>query len=328
MQSIAPGHANLNGSAERHEIGRNGSFWMPEKTGFTKSSVPNKFSKDSSSAKNALRDLGPKASSSDNGPRSASNEFSLSKENFSKKAKNNSLFNGRGDSIAKTISAPSSKSSNGNKNLRIQPNLGFNHYAPHSKLLSQNHFSGKITGHNTSHIISARSPSRNLNLEQSNRRSDEQESDSTFDGGGFSGDDGTKSAYDYGMHSYINANLMNLISVDLENKNNEVSHFAKDLVDLFGDKILPRISSSEFSGKEIFRFSLDMPDGKTLGVRFQKGSDGSTLCFINPDGVFKDFLNKIARAMEKSVNRDENTLKVLQFDSFAQMDHYFNNYSS
>ena len=87
MQSIAPGHANLNGSAERHEIGRNGSFWMPEKTGFTKSSVPNKSSKDSSSARNALRDLGPKVSSSDNGPRSVSNEFSLSKKIFPKKPK-------------------------------------------------------------------------------------------------------------------------------------------------------------------------------------------------------------------------------------------------
>ena len=45
-------------------------------------------------------------------------------------------------------------------------------------------------------------------------------------------------------------------------------------------------------------------------------------------GVFKDFLKKIALAMEKSLNRNENMLNVLQFDSFAQMDHHFNNYSS
>ena len=51
MQSIAQ-HANLNGSAERHEIGRNGSFWMPEKTGLL-NQVFNKSSKDSSSARNA-----------------------------------------------------------------------------------------------------------------------------------------------------------------------------------------------------------------------------------------------------------------------------------
>ena len=326
MQSIAPGHANISGSAERHEIGRNGSFWMPEKTHFTKTSATNKSSKDASSVKDAPRDLGTKASSSDKGSRSVSKEFYLSKDNSSKKAKKSTVFNGRGNSPGETISVALSKSSSGDKNLRIQPNIGFNQYATQSKLLIQNELPAKISAHNKSQSTSSRLTCRNL--KQTNIKSDEQCSDSTFDEGGFRENAGTKSALNYGMSNYINANLMNLISVDLANKNNDVSHFAKNLVNLFGDKILPRISSSEFSGKKIFRFSLDMPDGKTLGVRFQKDPEGSTLCFINPGGVFKDFLNKIALAMEKSLNRNENMLNVLQFDSFAQMDHHFNNYSS
>lgn len=326
MQSIAPGHANISGSAERHEIGRNGSFWMPEKTRFTKTSSTNKSSKDASSAKDVLRDLGTKASSSGKGSRSVSKEFNISKENSSNKAKKNTVFNGRGKSLGETISVTLSKNSSGNENLRIQPNIGFNQYATHSKMLIQNVLPVKISAHNKLQSTSSRLPLRNL--KQTNVKSDEQGSDSKFDEGSFRENAGTKSALDQGMFSYINANLMNLISVDLENKNNDVSCLAKDLVNLFGNKILPRISSTEFSGKRVFRFSLDMPDGKTLGVRFQKDPEGSTLCFINPDGVFKDFLNKIAIAMEKSLNRNENMLKILQFNSFAQMDHHFNNYSS
>ena len=51
-----------------------------------------------------------------------------------------------------------------------------------------------------------------------------------------------------------NANLMNFISVDLENKNNDVSHFAKDLVDLFGDKILPKFHRPSSQERKYFVF--------------------------------------------------------------------------
>ena len=36
MNSVSRGHANIHGSVDRHEIGKNGSFWMPEKSRFIK----------------------------------------------------------------------------------------------------------------------------------------------------------------------------------------------------------------------------------------------------------------------------------------------------
>ena len=98
------------------------------------------------------------------------------------------------------------------------------------------------------------------------------------------------------------------------------------LKNFFGDTLLPRISHFCRQGKEVVRFSVDLPNGNPLGVRLQKTDDSYSLCLISPEKKSCDLLTKMSAGLKSIFSSNQTSLKVFHFKSFAEMDDHFSAY--
>ena len=110
-------------------------------------------------------------------------------------------------------------------------------------------------------------------------------------------------------------------------KSEEDTNLTDRLVEYFGGKILPKISTSKFNGKKIYRFALDLPGGNSVGIRLQCDESKSTLCYIAPKNTLTSAISKITEAMKSFLKKENKQLYVHHFESFSQMDLHFKNYS-
>ena len=119
------------------------------------------------------------------------------------------------------------------------------------------------------------------------------------------------------------------LSSDLEESDTESPNFDSKssmlgkLKSFFGDTLLPRISHFCKNGKEVVRFSVDLPDGNPLGIRLQKKDQSYSLCLISPENSSSEILMNMTSGLKSIFSSNNHSLKLFHFNSFAQMDAYF-----
>jgi hypothetical protein len=116
---------------------------------------------------------------------------------------------------------------------------------------------------------------------------------------------------------------------DLEESDTESPNFDSKssmlgkLKSFFGDTLLPRISHFCKDGKEVVRFSVDLPDGNPLGIRLQKKDQSYSLCLISPQNSSSEILMNMTSGLKSIFSSNKHSLKLFHFNSFAQMDAHF-----
>ena len=317
MNSVSPGHANIHGSVDRHEIGKNGSFWMPEKS---------KFIKAQGNTKNNPSQFHPPKSKPDSSkttqPRFAKQASSVSIKDSSVKPDNlNQIHND------KVLKSPILQ----NKNLRTSSKFSTRQPANASTIPEIRERVGASSLNNLhsvrhgTHFQQAR-PSKNRSSFSSpvDDMPMSEVNDRFFD---------ENSRQDRGMENafkrYMSATASHYphdLSISSP-KSEEDTNLTDRLVEYFGGKILPKISTSKFNGKKIYRFALDLPGGNSVGIRLQCDESKSTLCYIAPKNTLFTAISKITEAMKSFLTTENKQLDVHHFESFSQMDLHFKNYS-
>ena len=323
MQSPVPANSNINGSAERHQIGRNGSFWMPEKMAASKP-VSRNFVETLSQSSDlvSIKQTSEKSPSpsSERGVPSRTKPFNKTPPSpVGKNSNQDSLFRGVRET---TLPTNQMALANVTSTPVGQPATIASHSVPLALVrdASPYLFPTKISRAN-SHKKSFSNESGNKLANSSNIL------DTMSDSGDFNSDRGTESASRYMLSASNTLNFLNLASESFDDKQLSESPLAKVLINFFGNKVLPKISFTKISDKEVFRFALDLPNGKTLGVRLQNENHKSTLCFISPNLDSDNLIQKIGRCLEKTLSNRGKKFDLHHFKSFSHMDSHFKNYS-
>ena len=317
MNSVSPGHANIHGSVDRHEIGKNGSFWMPEKS---------KFIKAQDKTKNNPSQFHPPKSKPDsskaNQPRFAKQASSVSIKDSSVKPDNLNQIHSD-----KVLKSPLLQ----NKNLRTNSKFSTRQQTITSTIPEIRERVGASSPNNLhsvrhgTHYQQAR-PSKNRSSFSSpmDDMPKSEVNDRFFDDNSRQ-DRGMENAF-RGYMSATASHYPHDLSISSQ-KSEEDTNLTDRLVEYFGGKILPKISTSKFNGKKIYRFALDLPGGNSVGIRLQCDESKSTLCYIAPKNSVVTAISRITEAMKSFLATENKQLDVHHFESFSQMDLHFKNYS-
>lgn len=314
MQSFPPANAILKSSVDRHQIGKTGSFWLPPKASF----------KAQSGQKSQV------LSENKNNPKDFKNSFSIS---TSQKSNSSKQFSNGNDSTAnpkkdftfhkpelssKVISVKLPNTSN------IKSNKINNQITSFATSSAQKVFSSNTGAVNDfAGFINNSTKLRPPHLSKSDlaKMGMDQELGSRYDQ---SSSDGAR----YAFNLLMDLNSFQLSS-DVEESDTESQNFDSKssmlgkLKSFFGDTLLPRISHFCKNGKEVVRFSVDLPDGSPLGIRLQKKDQSYSLCLISPRNNSSEILMNMTSGLKFIFSSNKHNLKVFHFNSFAQMDAHF-----
>ena len=313
----SPANALLQGSADRHQIGRNGSFWLPPKSSFDGKSD---FSKDLKENNQKVHSTLPQSS-----PKPSAGESLVSRDSLNDSTSSLQSNKNKGAANSSPVTKPSrvlSRAQTGNS--AVIPERGsLMHNALESSFRASNINSTVL---NTSESVVVSSKQENhARLKKSSKEGincnafDEKENHSNSGG--------TKNAF----HLVMDLNTYQIPSkfgVDEEEvyENSSQPSIINKLKNFFGDTLLPRISHFCRQGKKVVRFSVDLPNGNPLGVRLQKTDDSYSLCLISPEKKSCDLLTKMSAGLKSIFTSNQTNLKVFNFQSFAEMDDHFSAY--
>jgi len=314
MQSSPPANALLNSSVDRHQIGKTGSFWLPPKASFKAQSGQNS----------------QVLSENKNNPQDFKNSFPTS---TSQKSNSSKQFTNRSDSPA-----------NSKKDLTIhKPELSskvISVKSPNTSNIKSNKINNQITSFAASSaqkVFSSNTGSVNDLAGYTNNstklRSPRLSKSDLAKGGmnqklSFSHDQSSSDGARYAFNLLMDLNSFQLKS-DLEESDTESPNFDSKssmlgkLKSFFGDTLLPRISHFCKDGKEVVRFSVDLPDGNPLGIRLQKKDQSYSLCLISPQNSSSEILMNMTSGLKSIFSSNKHSLKLFHFNSFAQMDAHF-----
>ena len=317
MNSVSPGHANIHGSVDRHEIGKNGSFWMPEKS---------KFIKTQSETKNSPITFHTPKSKADSSKFTQS-RFAKQASNVSTKEpsvksgdlqqiQNNKILNSS-QLTNKSFGTSSKFSSRQPVNKSVIPEIM---ERGEGRSLNKLHSVGQKTHFHQIRPSSKRSTFSSLSDVMPKNE---------INNGDFDDNSRQDRGMENALRGYMFANASHYLNdLSLSSpQNDEDSSPTDSLVEYFGGKILPKISTSKFNGKKVYRFALDLPGGNSVGIRLQCDESKSTLCYIAPKNSLTSAISKITEAMKSFLKKENKQLYVHHFESFSQMDLHFKNYS-
>jgi hypothetical protein len=314
MQSSPSANALIKSSVDRHQIGKTGSFWLPPKASYKtqlgqKSQVlsenknnpqdfKNSFPTNTSQKSNSLMQSG----SSNASPANTKKDLILNKPELS----------------SRVISVKSPNTSNIKSNKINTQITSFVGSSPQKVFRSSagvvNDFAGHINN-------STKLKSLNRGKSDMSKIRLDQDLDSSHDE---SFSDGTR----YAFSLLMDLNSFQLSS-DFEKSDTEFPNFDSKsstlgkLKNFFGDTLLPRISHFCKNGKEVVRFSVDLPDGNPLGIRLQKKNQSFSICLISPQNRSSEFLMNMTSGLKSVFSSNKHSLKVFHFNSFSQMDAHF-----
>ena len=313
----SPANALLQGSSDRHQIGRNGSFWLPPKSSFEGKTD---FSKDLKEKNQKAHTTLPRSS-----PKPNSGESLASRHSLNETASNflSSKFNSATNALP--VTKPSkvlSMAQTGNS--AVIPGRGSLMHNAFESSFPANNINSTVLNTSTSLVVSSR---------QENHARLKKSSKDGINCNGFnekennSNSGGAKNAF----HLVMDLNTYQIPSkfgVDEEevDENSSQPSIVNKLKNFFGDTLLPRISHFCRQGKEVVRFSVDLPNGNPLGVRLQKTDDSYSLCLISPEKKSCDLLTKMSAGLKSIFSSNQTSLKVFHFQSFAEMDDHFSAY--
>ena len=313
----SPANALLQGSSDRHQIGRNGSFWLPPKSSFEGKTD---FSKDLKEKNQKAHTTLPRSS-----PKPNSGESLASRHSLNETASNflSSKFN------SATNALPVTKPSK----VLSMAQTGNSVVIPGRGSLMHNAFESSFPANNINSTVLNTSTSLVFSSRQENHARLKKSSKDGINCNGFNEEEnhsnsgGTKNAF----HLVMDLNTYQIPSkfgVDEEevDENSSQPSIVNKLKNFFGDTLLPRISHFCRQGKEVVRFSVDLPNGNPLGVRLQKTDDSYSLCLISPEKKSCDLLTKMSAGLKSIFSSNQTSLKVFHFQSFAEMDDHFSAY--
>ena len=313
----SPANALLQGSSDRHQIGRNGSFWLPPKSSFEGKTD---FSKDLKEKNQKAHTTLPRSS-----PKPNSGESLASRHSLNETASNflSSKFNSATNALP--VTKPSkvlSMAQTGNS--AVIPGRGSLMHNAFESSFPANNINSTVLNTSTSLVVSSR---------QENHARLKKSSKDGINCNGFnekenhSNSGGTKNAFQLMMdlNTYQIPSKFGVDEKDVDENSSQPSIVNK-LKNFFGDTLLPRISHFCRQGKEVVRFSVDLPNGNPLGVRLQKTDDSYSLCLISPEKKSCDLLTKMSAGLKSIFSSNQTSLKVFHFQSFAEMDDHFSAY--
>lgn len=314
MQSSPPANALLNSSVDRHQIGKTGSFWLPPKASFKAQS--GQKSQVLSENKNNPKDFKNSFPTSTSQKSNSSKQFANGNDSPANSKKDLTIH--KPELSSKVVSVKSPNTSN------IKSNKINNQVTSFAVSSSQKVFSSIAVPVNdfagyTNNSTKLRSP--RLSKSDLAKVGMDQELGSGYDQ---SSSDGAR----YAFNLLMDLNSFQLSS-DLEESDTESPNFDSKssmlgkLKSFFGDTLLPRISHFCKNGKEVVRFSVDLPDGNPLGIRLQKKDQSYSLCLISPQNSSSEILMNMISGLKSIFSSNNHSLKLFHFNSFAQMDAYF-----
>ena len=314
MQSSPPANALLNSSVDRHQIGKTGSFWLPPKASFKAQS--GQKSQVLSENKNNPKDFNNSFPTSTSQKSNSSKQFANGNDSSANSKKDLTIH--KPELSSKVVSVKSPNTSN------IKSNKINNQITSFAVSSSQKVFSSIAVPVNdfagyTNNSTKLRSP--RLSKSDLAKVGMDQELGSGYDQ---SSSDGAR----YAFSLLMDLNSFQLSS-DLEESDTESPNFDSKssmlgkLKSFFGDTLLPRISHFCKNGKEVVRFSVDLPDGNPLGIRLQKKDQSYSLCLISPQNSSSEILMNMISGLKSIFSSNNHSLKLFHFNSFAQMDEYF-----
>ena len=314
MQSSPPANALLNSSVDRHQIGKTGSFWLPPKASFKAQSGQNSqvLSENKNNPKDFKNSFPTSTSQKSNSPK----QFTNGSDSPANSKKDLTIH--KPVLSSKVISVKSPNTSNIKSN-KINNQITSFAASSAQKVFSSNaghvnDFAGYIN--NSTKLRSPRLSKSDLAKGGMN-----QELGSSHDQ---SSSDGAR----YAFNLLMDLNSFQLKS-DLEESDTESPNFDSKssmlgkLKSFFGDTLLPRISHFCKDGKEVVRFSVDLPDGNPLGIRLQKKDQSYSLCLISPQNSSSEILMNMTSGLKAIFSSNKHSLKLFHFNSFAQMDAHF-----
>ena len=316
MQS-SPANALLQGSSDRHQIGRNGSFWLPPKSSFEGKTD---FSKDLKEKNQKAHTALPRSSPKANSGKSLASGHSLNEtaSNFQsskfKSAANSSPVTKQSKVLSRTQIG----------NSAVIPGRGSLMHNALESSFRANNINSTVLNTSTSFVVS----SRQENYARLKKSSKEGMNCNGFnEEENHSNSGGTKNAFHLAMdlNTYQIPSKFGVNEEEVDENSSQPSIINK-LKNFFGDTLLPRISHFCRQGKEVVRFSVDLPNGNPLGVRLQKTDDSYSLCLISPEKKSCDLLTKLSAGLKSIFSSNQTSLKVFHFQSFAEIDDHFSAY--
>jgi len=314
MQSSPSANALLNSSVDRHQIGKTGSFWLPPKASFKAQSGQN--SKVLSENKNNPKDFKNSFPTSTSQKSNSSKQFANGNDSPASSKKDLTIHKPVLSSKVVSVKSPNTSNIKSNK---INNQITSFAVSSSQKVFSSNAGPVNDFAGYTNNSTKLRSP-RLSKSDLAKVRMD-QELGSGYDQ---SSSDGAR----YAFNLLMDLNSFQLSS-DLEESDTESPNFDSKssmlgkLKSFFGDTLLPRISHFCKDGKEVVRFSVDLPDGNPLGIRLQKKDQSYSLCLISPQNSSCEILINMTSALKSIFSSNKHSLKLFHFNSFAQMDAHF-----
>lgn len=314
MQSSPSANALLNSSVDRHQIGKTGSFWLPPKASFKAQSGQN--SKVLSENKNNPKDFKNSFPTSTSQKSNSSKQFANGNDSPASSKKDLTIHKPVLSSKVVSVKSPNTSNIKSNK---INNQITSFAVSSSQKVFSSNAGPVNDFAGYTNNSTKLRSP--RLSKSDLAKVGMDQELGSGYDR---SSSDGAR----YAFNLLMDLNSFQLSS-DLEESDTESPNFDSKssmlgkLKSFFGDTLLPRISHFCKNGKEVVRFSVDLPDGNPLGIRLQKKDQSYSLCLISPQNSSSEILMNMTSGLKSIFSSNNHSLKLFHFNSFAQMDAYF-----
>lgn len=295
-------------------IGRNGSFWLPEKIDPSfESKVKNATPSKEGAKQGASKSVVP--------GKPGSGEKSSTRTSFSE---------GRVAVAGKTAS--------GAKSLNAQPlalsKSGLTSAkASQSKSLSSGpvvrsvHPSGSeqaLHGQQAKIIRNAnRTPTHS---EVNSRESVSPDQEGTGNGDKRGGNRGTKNALSETKMD-ITQSQQDFKVLEGETSRDPVASLApkaRAFVKFLSNTVAPRVAYLDKNARKVVRFAVDLPNKTKLGVRLEESGGSLTLCFIcsNPDSL--EMLGFTKEALSKSLSAQTGkTARIKVFSNYKEMDEHF-----
>ena len=99
---------------------------------------------------------------------------------------------------------------------------------------------------------------------------------------------------------------------------------ARGFLNLLAKSVLPRISYLDKHAKKVVRFAVDLPNKAKLGVRLEKSEGSLSICFICSDPETLEMLGFTKDALSESLSdQSGKSTQINVFNNYKEMDEHF-----
>ena len=312
----ASASTGINQAPVSQVIGKNGSFWLPEKIDESfASKVRDSAPKADGKKSQALKD--GKSGHSKSSGRSSSAEPSLSRNAAGTEVKTPQ---------GRTVTSPSS-----GKTRLAEARLPSSKPGKAPAVLSprvdqlQRQGVAKVQVLQQSKL--SKNSIRNHSLAAENYKDSIIDPDARKDDGNKNGKRrGAKNASNHSKMEVSHAQQEIQVTEGRESKESQPSSSpqARTFLNLLTKSVLPRISYLDKHAKKVVRFAVDLPNKVKLGVRLENSGGSLSICFICSDPESLEMLGFTKDALSESLSdQSGKNTQINVFNNYKEMDQHF-----